>query len=102
MGVLIGIIGAVLLGLMCYVLWRYWTDVTARTPDSDRYERRIAALNERQANRYSDDQLKNPVDGDDAWALMVQRGKRIARRPRYSGSFARRNDERRNDERRKR
>ena len=71
----------------------------------------MAAMNERQANRLSDEQLRTPLTDDEAWNIMVRRGQRQPRRrsrysrgderrpagrhDRYGGDLARRADERR-------
>jgi hypothetical protein len=100
--------------LLCGVLfavWRYWDNLTRLSPEEEEYDERVAAMNERQANRLSDDQIRTPVTDDEAWNIMVRRGQReprrrsrysrsderrpAARRDRYGGDLARRADERR-------
>jgi membrane protein implicated in regulation of membrane protease activity len=78
-----------------YFLWRYWADMVDRSPEEAAYERRISALNERQANRYSDDELTDVPSEDEAWRIMVERGQRVGRRDRYGGDLRRRARERR-------
>lgn len=89
-GWLIFVLFAAILLVVAYVLWRYWADLTTRTADEERFEERIAALNERQANRYSDDELTELPSDDDAWQIMVDRGRRATRRDRYAGDLLRR------------
>ncbi|MFO7170657.1 MAG: hypothetical protein DIU80_021725 [Chloroflexota bacterium] len=89
------IIFAVALLAAIYFLWRYWSDLVDRTPEEEAYERRISALNERQANRYSDDELTTVTDEDEAWRIMVERGRASLRRDRYAGDLHRRAGERR-------
>jgi hypothetical protein len=56
----------------------------------------VAALNRRQANRISDEDLANPLSGDEAWQAMIDRGRRgLRRRERYGGDLSRRVGERR-------
>lgn len=83
---LFGLAALLLLGLIA-LIWRLWTDYTQVGPDDEEREREIAALNDAQANRVSDQQLTHPLDADAAWRTMVQRGaprtrRRPARRPR--------------------
>jgi membrane protein implicated in regulation of membrane protease activity len=89
------IIFAVLLLLAIYGIWRFWSGLIAVSRAESRYEQRMAALNERQANRYTDEQLTHPANDDEAWRIMVQRGKRATRRERYSGSLSNRSRDRR-------
>jgi hypothetical protein len=100
--------------LLCgvfFVVWRYWNNIARVSPEEEEYDVRVAEMNERQANRLSDDQLRSPLSDDEAWAVMVHRGmrdrergrrnrrdtKRLTppRRERYGGELARRIDERR-------
>ena len=86
---------ALLLGVV-YALWRYWDNVSRLSPEEEAFDERVAALNERQANRISDEDLAHPVDEDEAWRIMVSRGKQgRRRRERYVGELARRIGERR-------
>ena len=99
--------------LLCGVLfavWRYWNNLTRLSPEEEEYDERVAAMNERQANRLSDEQLRTPLTDDEAWNIMVRRGQRqprrrsrysrgderrpAGRRDRYGGDLARRADER--------
>ena len=90
------IICAIVLLSIVYMLWRYWDDVARVTPEEEAYDKRVASLNERQANRMSDKQLVRQLSEDDAWTIMVARGRRAAtRRNRYAGDLKRRTRERR-------
>jgi uncharacterized membrane protein YcjF (UPF0283 family) len=40
------------------------------------FSRRVARLNDRQSNRLQDTQLTEQTDQDDAWRIMVERGRR--------------------------
>lgn len=94
------------------LVWRYWNGIARVSPEEEAFDERMTALNDRQANRLSDDQLTHPLTDDDAWSIMVRRGQRDRerrRRPtratqrrlappreeRYGGEFSRRVDERR-------
>ena len=94
------------------LVWRYWNNIARVSPEEEEFDERMTALNDRQANRLSDEQLTNPLTDDDAWSVMVQRGRRDRerrRRParptqrrlpppreeRYGGELSRRVDERR-------
>jgi hypothetical protein len=100
----------IVIAVALFVIWRYWGSLARVSPEEQEYDERMAALNERQANRLSDDQLTRPLSDDDAWAIMVSRGRqqrqgRPARRgrralpplrqERYGGDMLRRVDERR-------
>jgi hypothetical protein len=69
---------------MIGVLWRYWKSVSEVTPSDEAMSRRIARLNDRQANRIDDDVLRSRQTSDDAWRIMVERGENTLRRPRYT------------------
>jgi hypothetical protein len=94
------------------LVWRYWNAIAHVSPEEEAFDERMTALNDRQANRLSDDQLTHPLTDDDAWSVMVRRGQRDRerrRRPtratqrrlpppreeRYGGELSRRVDERR-------
>lgn len=88
------ICAALLIGAV-YAVWRYWNNLVRVSPEEEAFDERVAQLNERQANRLSDDQLTRPVSEDDAWSLMVRRGQRTRRRrERYGGDLARRASDR--------
>lgn len=90
------LISAVILLGAIYLVWRYWNNTVNLSPDEEAFDERIAALNERQANRLSDDQLIQPLSGDDAWKIMVNRGRQVGRRQeRYGGNLSRRAKDRR-------
>jgi len=97
-----------------FAIWSYWSRIAHVTPEEEEYDERVAALNERQANRLSDDQLRNTFSEDEAWRIMVSRGLRERerggrdtgrrrllppRRERYGGDLGRRVDERRQRQR---
>jgi hypothetical protein len=103
----------IVLGGVLFVVWRYWYNIASVSPEEEEYDERVAELNERQANRMTDEQLTNPLSEDDAWNVMVRRGRRdqgrgrygreterrpLARRDRYGGDLSRRADERRDRE----
>jgi hypothetical protein len=94
------------------LVWRYWNTIAYVSPEEEEFDERMTALNDRQANRLSDEQLTHPLTDDDAWSVMVQRGRRDrerrrrpprvpaqrrlpAREERYGGELSRRVDERR-------
>lgn len=86
--------GLLLVAIAVFV-WRYWSSLVDRSPEEEAYERRLTALNERQANRYSDDELTTAPSQDEAWRIMVERGRRSGRRDRYAGDLTRRAGSRR-------
>jgi hypothetical protein len=75
---------AIVLLVVVYGLLRYWETLVSMSPDEEEYEQRVADLNERQANRLSDEQLTRPISDDDAWQTMLRRGRR--RRPSYGSA----------------
>jgi hypothetical protein len=86
---------ALLLGAV-YALWRYWDNLARLSPEEEAFDERVAALNERQANRVSDEDLARLLSEDEAWEIMVSRGLRgRRRRERYGGQLSRRVGERR-------
>jgi hypothetical protein len=90
------LLSAVLLLSAVYVVWRYWDNLSRRTPEEEAFDERVAALNRRQANRISDEDLTHPLTEDEAWQVMISRGQRGGRRrERYSGDLTRRLGERR-------
>jgi hypothetical protein len=77
-----------IIAVVLFAIWRYWASLARVTPEEQEFDERIAALNERQANRLSDEQLTRNVSDDDAWQIMVRRGMRDRerrRRPRDTG-----------------
>jgi hypothetical protein len=101
MDILLLLFFAAVLGAIIYGVWLYWDGLVDRSEDEEEYDRRVADLNQRQANRFSDEQLTRPPSADDAWQIIQQRGRRLNRHrpPRYGGDLARRERERRKRER---
>jgi hypothetical protein len=99
---LLFVIFAVLLLAIIYALWRYWFSIAQVTPEEEEFDERVAALNERQANRISDEQLRRPLNEDDAWQIMVRRGRRPPQRRRRVREDRLRDDEEYADERERR
>jgi hypothetical protein len=64
------------------LVWRYWNTIARVSPEEEAFDERMTELNDRQANRLSDDQLTHPLTDDDAWSVMVQRGRRDRERRR--------------------
>lgn len=96
LSILLFLLFGALLIMAAYGVLRYWEGLVNISPEEEAYEERVAALNERQANRISDDQLTHPATDEDAWDIMVARGRRQAqRRDRYVGDLQRRVRERR-------
>jgi hypothetical protein len=106
------IIFVVLIAAALVAVWRYWINLARVSPEEEEYDEQVSALNDRQANRLSDDVLTNPLSDEDAWQIMVRRGKRLSapkrrgkrqappkllprRRERYGGELSRRVEERR-------
>lgn len=77
---LFALVALLLIGLVA-LLWRLWSDYADRSPEEEALERKLASLNDAQANRVDDAQLTRPVDPDSAWQTMVKRGG-APRRPR--------------------
>lgn len=86
--ILFVLFAAVLLGIVV-ALWRYWRSFARIGPDEEAYDQRVAALNERQANRLSDDQLRQPLTDEDAWNIMLRRGMQARKRDRYAAELRR-------------
>ena len=102
----------VVIALVLVAVWRYWNNLTRVSPEEEEFDELMSELNDRQANRISDDLLTNPLSDEDAWQTMVRRGMRLntgkrrkrsetqprlpaPRRERYGGELARRIEERR-------
>jgi hypothetical protein len=100
------------IAIVLFAIWRYWSSLARVTPEEEEFDERMAALNERQANRLSDDQLTQPFTDEEAWQIMVRRGLRDRdrqrpprrrtgrllsppRQERYGGDMRRRIEERR-------
>ncbi|RMD82359.1 MAG: hypothetical protein D6823_01280 [Chloroflexi bacterium] len=81
-GIIIAVLVTGLLGLIGWAAWRYWREQINISPEDEMLTREIAELNDRQANRISDQRLRSGIDPDEAWQIMVQRGQRnrISRR----------------------
>lgn len=79
-----------IIAVALFAIWRYWGRIMRVTAEEQEYDERVAALNERQANRISDDQLRRTVSEDDAWSIMVSRGRRDRERRRRPREIARR------------
>ncbi len=89
------VVAAVVIGVVVG-LRRYWDTVSRGTSEEEAFDKRVAALNERQSNRMSDDLIRADLDEDSAWQIMVERGRRAARRRnRYDSDPDRRTRERR-------
>lgn len=89
------VVSALLLLGGVYLLWRYWDTLARRSPEEEAFDERVAALNERQAHRISDEDLAHPLNEEEAWQIMIRRGRRGTRSQRYGGDLARRVDDRR-------
>jgi hypothetical protein len=86
---------AFILIAVVYGIWRYWDSQVELSPDEEAYDKRVANLNERQANRITDEQLTRPPSDEDAWQIILQRGRKaISRRNRYGGDYTRRTSDR--------
>lgn len=83
------IIAAIIFLVIVGLLWRYWQSVAEVSASDESFSRRIARLNERQSNRIDDDHLRNITDDDEAWRIMVDRGRQSDRLPTYSNTTRR-------------
>ena len=83
------IIAAVIFLVIVGLLWRYWQSVAEVSASDESFSRRIARLNGRQSNRIDDDHLRNITDDDEAWRIMVDRGRQSDRLPTYSNTTRR-------------
>ena len=83
------VIAAVIFLVIVGLLWRYWQSVAEVSASDESFSRRIARLNERQSNRIDDDHLRNITDDDEAWRIMVDRGRQSDRLPTYSNTTRR-------------
>ncbi|MEM8530232.1 MAG: hypothetical protein AAGF95_05270 [Chloroflexota bacterium] len=70
---------AIIIIVVIYALWRYWEDLVQVSPEEEAYDKDVAQLNERQANRMSDERLARVTSEDEAWDVMVKRGMRLAK-----------------------
>ncbi len=87
---LLFLIFLLIIAIALFAIWRYWDRITRVTAEEQEYDERVAALNERQANRLSDEQLRRTVSEDDAWGIMVNRGRRDRERRRRPRETTRR------------
>ena len=83
------VIAAVVFLVIVGLLWRYWQSVAEVSASDESFSRRIARLNERQSNRIDDDHIRNITDDDEAWRIMVDRGRQSDRLPTYSNTTRR-------------
>jgi type II secretory pathway pseudopilin PulG len=79
---LVFLVVALLLIILAVVAWRFWLNYSQITPEIEEFEERLADLNEVQANRYSDGQLRHVYSPEEAWEEMIDRGRRRRRRRR--------------------
>jgi hypothetical protein len=82
MSTIIFVATALLCLALAFVVWRYWDTLVPYNPDDEQREARLAQLNKRQANRLSDDQIRAAGSVDEAWQIMVRRGRSRLRLPR--------------------
>ncbi|ACL23335.1 hypothetical protein [Chloroflexus aggregans] len=75
-GIIIAALVTGLLGFIGWAAWRYWREQVNISPEDEILTREIAELNDRQANRISDQRLRSGIDPDEAWQIMVHRGQR--------------------------
>ena len=92
------IIAAVIFLVIVGLLWRYWQSVAEVSASDESFSRRIARLNERQSNGIDDDHLRNITDDDEAWRIMVDRGRQSDRLPTYSNTTRRARERQRRQE----
>lgn len=71
---------ALIILVLVVVAWRFWLNYSQITSESADFEERLADLNEIQANRYSDGQIRHVYSPDEAWKEMAMRGRRRGRR----------------------
>ena len=60
---------AVLVLMIFVVVWRYWSDKLNMSQEDEDLERKMAALNENQANRRRDDEIVRLLRGDEQRTL---------------------------------
>ena len=68
---------AVLVLLILVAVWRYWSEKLNMSQEDENLERKMAALNENQANRRRDDEIVRLLRGDEQPTL----GRRSDREP---------------------
>jgi hypothetical protein len=71
---------ALLLIILAVAAWRFWLSYSRITPESEEFEERLADLNEVQAHRYSDGEIRRVYSPEEAWSEMIDRGRRRRRR----------------------
>ncbi|NOK60076.1 MAG: hypothetical protein GFH27_549291n269 [Chloroflexi bacterium AL-W] len=79
MFIVIFLVCAMIIIIVIYALWRYWEDLVNISPEEEAYDKDVALLNERQANRMSDARLTRPASEDEAWDVMIRRGMRLSK-----------------------
>jgi hypothetical protein len=92
------VIVAIVFVLVVLLLWRYWQSMVATSSSDEAFIKRVARLNEHQANRFDDDVLRTPADNDTAWRIMVERGQQHERTPRYRTTTRRSRERQRRDD----
>lgn len=83
------IVAALLFLGIVVLLWRYWKGVAEVSPSDEAFSRRIARLNDRQSNRLQDTNLTEVTTQDEAWRIMVERGRRHTHLPQYGDTTRR-------------
>ncbi len=83
------VIAALLFLAIVAILWRYWRSVADVSASDAAFSRRIARLNDRQSNRLQDTQLTEMTSQDEAWRIMVERGRRQMDTPQYGDTTRR-------------
>lgn len=87
--ILITIVALLLFGWVSYA-WYNWRRTTQVSEADEYYDKRVVSLNNRQANRLSDNDLTRPIHEDDAWQIMVQRGRQTQRNRRSDRRYPQR------------
>jgi|HigsolmetaAR206D_1030411.scaffolds.fasta_scaffold13094_2 hypothetical protein len=87
--ILITIIALLLFGWVSYA-WYNWRNTTQFSEADEYYDKGVISLNDRQANRLSDNELTRPIREDDAWQIMVQRGRQSQRNRRSDRRYPQR------------
>ena len=83
------VIAALLFLAIVAILWRYWRGVAEVSASDTAFSRRIARLNDRQSNRLQDTQLTETSTQDEAWRIMVERGRSLNDTPQYGDTTRR-------------
>ncbi len=95
------VMAAVLFLAIVAILWRYWRSVAEVSSSETAFSRRIARLNDRQSNRLQDTQLTDTTSQDEAWRIMVERGRRQYDTPQYGDTTRRARERQRRQSRHK-